>query len=298
MSNRPYYLAIAGLLALAVGIQVARDRGWQPYEPKTPLLWVQPGPLTTRAFLGYESLAADIYWIRAVVYFGKQRLSEDPEKNYDLLFPLLDFVTSLDKRFTVAYRFGSIFLSEAAPGGPGRPDLAIELLQRGMERSPEKWEYPHDIGFIYYWSYRDYAKAAEWFQRASAIEGAPFWLKSTAATVLAEGGDRESARLLWRQLLDHSDTEWVKSAAAIRLAQLDAMDRIDALNEIVWRYEARTGRMPSNWQQLIAAGVLRGVPTDATGVPFEIDPVNEDVRVSRKSQLWPMPERMESSLQR
>ena len=54
---------------------------------------------------------------------------DEPDKNYDLLYPLLDLVTTLDPRFNVAYRFGAIFLVRAAPGGPGRPDLAIALLE-------------------------------------------------------------------------------------------------------------------------------------------------------------------------
>ena len=118
------------------------------------------------AALGFDALVADLYWIRAVVYFGRQRLSKIADKNYDLLYPLLDLVTTLDPRFTVAYRFGAIFLSEPPPDGPGRPDLAVELLERGSS-APERWEYLHDIGFVYYWSYRDYAAAAEWLERAS-----------------------------------------------------------------------------------------------------------------------------------
>ena len=129
--------AIALLMAVAVALQVWRDDGWQAYEPATPVMWLQAGPAMERAALGYDALVADIYWIRAVVYFGRQRLSDAKDKNYDLLYPLLDLVTTLDPRFNVAYRFGAFFLSENAPDGPDRPDLAIELLKRGIEARPE-----------------------------------------------------------------------------------------------------------------------------------------------------------------
>jgi len=292
-----YIVVIAVLIVVAIALQVRRDDGWQAYEPATPMMWLRAPRILPRLSLGFDPLVADAYWIRAVVYFGKQRLSLDPNKNYDLLHPLLDLVTTLDPRFVAAYRFGGIFLSEPPPGGPGRPDLAIDLLQRGAARTPERWEYPHDVGFIYYWHHRNFTRAAEWFDRASRIPGAPIWLKSTAAGMLARGGDRESARMLWRQIREGADNDWLKNTAEIRLAQFDALDAIDALNLIVWRYEVRVGRMPGSWQELVSARVLRAIPLDPAGVPYVLDPVNEDVKLAQRSPLWPLPEGFEAAAQ-
>ena len=72
--------------------------------------------------------------MRAVVYYGGQRLATSQAQNYDLLYPLLDLVTTLDPLFSVAYRFGAIFLTEAYPDGPGRPDQRVALLERGIEQ--------------------------------------------------------------------------------------------------------------------------------------------------------------------
>ena len=58
-----------------------------------------------------------------------------PRPDYPLLYPLLDLTTTLDPVFNIAYRFGSIFLAEPYPGGAGRPDLAITLLEKGLARS-------------------------------------------------------------------------------------------------------------------------------------------------------------------
>jgi hypothetical protein len=294
-SNITSLLTVVVLLGAAVLLQVWRDRGWQPYEPATPVLWLQNAETTRRLALGFESLLADIYWIRAVVYFGRQRLSDRADKNYELLFPYLDFVTALDPRFAPAYRFGAIFLSEPPPGGPNRPDLAIQLLQRGAGRFPERWEYLHDIAFVYHWTFKDFAQAATWMQRASEIPGAPLWLKSSAARMLEQGNDRASARALWEQMRDSAEEEWLKRTAELRIAQLDALDAIEQLNEIVWRYEARVGRMPQSWQELVAARALRGVPLDPAGVPYELDQVNEDVTLSADSPLFPLPRAVEAS---
>jgi tetratricopeptide (TPR) repeat protein len=283
-----FLVAIVVCLAAAIALQVARDQGWQGYDPPTPVMWLQAGPVMKRAALGYDAIVADVFWVRTVVYFGQQRLSKGKEKTYDLLYPMLELVTLLDPRFNVAYRFGAIFLSEQYPGGAGRPDLAIELLQRGLERNP-RWEYARDIGFVYWWSLRDNRKAAEWFQKASEMPNAPFWLKSTAAITLTHGGDRDAARQLWRQLYDTAEVDSLRTAAESRLAQLDALDQIDQLNTVVWRYEARVGRFPKTWQELAYAGVLRGIPVDPAGVPYVIDGTNEEVQLSQKSPLWPLP---------
>jgi hypothetical protein len=284
-----FVVVIALLMAMAIGLQVWRDRGWVAYEPATPVMWLRAAPAIKRAALGFDALAADLYWIRAVVYFGRQGLSTDPAKNYDLLHPLLDLVTTLDTRFSAAYRFGAVFLSETPPNGPGRPDLAVSLLERGVERSPERWEYMHDIGFVYYWHNRDFEKGAQWMERASQVPGSPFWLKSTAATMHSERGNRQSARLLWRQLRDAAETDTMRNMADLRLAQFDAMDGIDALTDIVWRFREASGRIPGGWQELIAARLLRAVPRDPAGVPFEIDVTDASVRVAERSPLSPMP---------
>ena len=276
MKKTSYYLAaIALLLAMAIGLQVWRDRGWTPYEPATPVMWLRSGPAVLRGALGHQALLADLYWIRAVVYFGRQGLSKDPAKNYDLLYPLLDLVTTLDPLFSVAYRFGAIFLSETPPNGPGRPDLAVSLLERGVERSPDRWEYMHDIGFVYYWHNRDFERGAQWLERASQVPGSPIWLKSTAANMHSERGNRDSARQLWRQIAESAEAESMAKLAKLRLAQFDAMDAIDALDEVLARFKAANGGMPQGWSEVVAARLLRGHSGRSAGVPYDIDPSTE-----------------------
>ena len=287
-ANLPLYAAIAALMALSLTVQVVRDRGWEPFAPPSGVLWIRSGALAQRLALGFDNLAADVYWIRAVVYFGGQRLTT--QKNYDQLFPLLDLVTSLDPHFKVAYRFGAIFLAEQFPGGAGRPDLATELLLKGIAADPRRWEYLQDIGFIHYFSRRDYIEAAEWFKRAGEVPGAPEWLAPLAATTLAQGGNRASSRMLWTQLRDGTDIEWIRTTAARRLRQLDAMDTIDELNRITATFTARHGRPPKEWEELAAEQRWRGIPVDPSGMPFALDPATGQVGLSPNSTLWPLPD--------
>lgn len=295
-SNRLFYAAIALLLALSVGVQMVRDRGWAPYVPPNPGLWISSGPLARKLALEFRNLVADVYWIRAVVYYGGQRracLGADGRPatpaNFDLLYPLLDLVTSLDERFKVAYRFGAIFLTEAYPSGPGRPDQAIALLERGIERDAARWEYMQDIGFVHYWWLHDFQQASAWFKKAGEQPGAPTWLAPLAATTLAEGGDRQSSRTLWSELLKHTDIDWVRRNAGHRLQQLDAMDVIDELNRRSARFTARAQRPPRDWREFAAAERLRGIPLDPTGTPYSLDPATGRIDLGPQSTLHPLP---------
>lgn len=279
---------IAILLVSSITVQAVRDRGWTPYQPENPLLWVRSGAALQRLALGYDALVADAYWIRAVVYYGDRRRAEGGQRNYAALHPLLDLVTSLDPHFRIAYRFGSIFLTEPPPAGPGRPDQAIQLLQRAIERDSGRWEYYYDIGFVYYWWLRDYQSAAAWFLRGAERPNAAEWLRPLAATTLASGGDRRTARQLWTQLLS-SDMAYLKSQAELRLLQLDAMDGIAELAPILQRFINRERRMPRSWQELATVERLSRVPADPTGVPFVFDPKVGYIDVARTSRLWPLP---------
>jgi len=287
--NRTLIVTILLLLMVSAGIQAVRDRDRARFEPPGGMLWLQSGPAMKRMSLGYDTLVADVYWIRAVVYYGGQRIVEESRRNYDLLYPMLDLVTYLDPRFTVAYRFGAIFLTEPYPNGPGRSDLAIRLLERGIAQDGGRWEYMHDIGFIYYWWLQDYARAAEWFDRGGQVPGAPAWLAPMAATTLAVGGDRQSSRTLWRQLLESSDLGWIRSNAERRLLQLDAMDMIDQLNIIAERFAAREGHPAQSWQALAQGERLRGIPVDPAGVPFVINPTTGRIGLADDSPLAPLP---------
>jgi hypothetical protein len=230
-----------------------------------------------------------VYWIRALQHYGGERLSNAEDRNFELLFPLLDLSTTLDPYFNIAYRFGAIFLSESLPGGPGRPDQAIALLRKGVAAQPEKWQYLHDIGFVYYWHFRDMTTSAMWFQRASELPGSPNWLKPLAASVLGAGSDRASARFLWNQILQ-SEEAWLKRAAERSLSQLDALDAIDQLQAIVKRFPPPPGE-PYSLEGLVRRRILRGVPPDPSGTPFEIDPATGAVSLSNRSTLYPLPHR-------
>lgn len=277
------------LLAGSVGVQ----RVWATRIEDRPSLpavrYLRSPEVARRLALSYDMLAADLYWIRALQTFGSTRLQQGGEKTYADLYPFLDLTTSLDPHFNVAYRFGAIFLSEPPPGGPGRADLAIALLEKGIAANPTRWEYYQDIGFVHYWWSQDYVEAASWFERGAALPAAPWWLKSMAATTLAAGGDLRNSRFMWRRLLETADNDWLRRDAARRLQQIDTLERIDRLSEGVGRARAAGLGPPWSWATLFAHGLVSAVPVDAEGVPLVIDLTSGHIDVAQQSPLWPLP---------
>jgi hypothetical protein len=295
--------SIVALMAAAVGVQAARERAYPPPAEDEATLYLTSGAAARRLAFASPALAADVYWIRAIQYYGGTKLrlaGESPlyapppmlaalSVSYPLLFPLLDLTTSLDPRFNVAYRFGAVFLAEPYPNGPGRPDLAIVLLEKGLRERADKWEYMYDIGFVHYWYTHDYHTAATWFEKASLVAGAPWWLRSLAATTLAQGGDRQSSRQMWTAIRDSAEIDWLKNDAERRLLQLRALDEIEELQRAVDRAAERMGQRLTSWPALARAGVVPGIMVDPSGTPYELTSEGL-VQMSQQSPLWPLPE--------
>jgi hypothetical protein len=277
-------------VAGALGLQASRDVYFPLAQPDATMLYVRSGPAASRLALSFGAVIADLYWIRAIQHYGDTRLSTSPTKQYSALYPLLDLATSLDPRFTVAYRFGAIFLAEPFPDGAGRIDLAITLLNKGLAADPTKWQYAQDAGFIHYWWLQDYKAAAHWFDNASRIDGAPWWLRSMAATTLVQGGDRRSSRVLWTQLGETTDDEWVQTNVRLKIAQLDALDEIDRLVVTVTQYQQIAGRFPPSWEAVRALGLIGAVPADPAGAAYRLDPTQPGgVTIAHESTLYPLP---------
>jgi hypothetical protein len=287
---RPWAASLVAVVsvAAAAGALHARDGSGPLAQPEERALYLGPGRGVGRMFLAFDSLASDVYWIRTIQHYGRDRKSSRVDGRFALLQPLLDLTTTLDPHFNIAYRFGAIFLSADPPEGPGRPDAAISLLEKGLEANPGRWQYAYDIGFVDYWYAGRQLDAATWFERASMMPGAPEWLKPLAGVTLVAGGDRAGARELLGELRA-SPQPYLQHAAARGLAQVDALDALDRLQALVDAFAQSANRPASSWADLVESGRLARVPVDPTGTPFVLDPVTSRVSLSGGSSLNPLP---------
>ena len=130
-------------------------------------LYLRSSTVLRRLSLGYTGLLADIYWTRAVQYFGQQH--HNGSGDFRLLAPLLEVTTELDPRLFPAYDFGANFLAPKPPNGAGLPGSALALMKYGIEHNPGQWRLYYNLGFLYYTELKDYAKAADAFAQGAKL---------------------------------------------------------------------------------------------------------------------------------
>jgi tetratricopeptide (TPR) repeat protein len=231
--------------------------------------------------LGYNTLAAELYWTRAVQYFGSKHHSHS--SRYELLYPLLDITTDLDPKLLVAYQFGSIFLAQSPPEGAGQPLQAVELVEKGIRRNPENWQLHYNLGWILASELKDYQAAYQVFQRGAQMPGASPAMGVLAAAMAQHGGDIATARLLWTQIYETTENTAIRANAIKRLKALRVDADVPLLEQALAEFRQATGRLPRDWAEIRATG-WRGPTVDPVGHPYRILPDGR-VEVADPEQL-------------
>jgi len=275
---------LALLIPLVPLVQRSIDARQGSFAERARPLFSESPERLRRLVPGFELLFADVYWLRAVQYYGSERVF-NPDPSYDNLRPLIDITTALDPRLELAYRYGAIFLSEDRPIGAGKPELGLEVLEKGVRALPGSWRLRWDLGAHWFFYMKDAKRAAAVLSGAKSITGAPYWLENLAARFL-EGDDRNSAREIWRHQYEIGEGG-VRDNALYNMQVLDALDIRDAYNAAIERFRSASGRSPTSLQELAQAGYVREpAPRDPTGVHFVYDPKAGRLRIARTSRLW------------
>jgi tetratricopeptide (TPR) repeat protein len=232
------------------------------------VLYISSPKTLKRLSLGYDGLLADIYWTRAVQYFGGNH--SQGTGRYALLAPLLEITTGLDPHLIVAYDFGANFLAAKPPLGAGEPDRAIGLTQFGIHNNPQNWQLYRNLGFIYYLDLKDYPNAADAFARASSLPNAHPFMKVMAAQMAQHAGEISTARMLWTAVYESTKDRDIRANASAHLRALRVDQDVTILEDILKRYREKTGHFPYSYAELISARTLPGVPIDPLGNPYKL----------------------------
>jgi len=221
--------AVLVVLACAGGV-VAYQVSRPTRAPANPSVFV-PSPKFFLDFSpSFRTSIADAYYLDMVQYYGEHLKGDG---RLDSLPAMLDLITSLSPHFKRAYLFGSFALIDAK-----QPGVAYRLLQRGFRENPGDWHFPSYLGFFAYTfgvgKHKDQV-VAEWYQKAAAIPGAPSYLSSMAAAMLAKGGETTKAILLWGQIYAEGDKYQRQKAVAglDRILPRDKAERMKALAPLV-----------------------------------------------------------------
>jgi hypothetical protein len=263
-------VAMPLLLVMLAALQARIDADTRFMTRDKEELLLRSGWLLKNLSLGYQPLLADVYWTRVVQYYGRR--ARKPGATYEELWPLLDITATLDPKLMIAYRFGAIFLSENPPVGPGRADLAVDLVKRGIAENPDEWRLYQDLGFLYSIHLKDYQKASEAYLEGSKNPHAQIWMKVMAARVAETGNSLKTSRLIWIEVYANTKDELVRRRATQHIQSLDAALGLKRLNESSEEYWRKFGRFPASMQELRDAGLVGGTLQDPAGYPYVMGP--------------------------
>jgi len=217
-------------------------------------LYLPSGKTVKKISFGFDGIVSDVYWMRAIQYFGRNVLSgglaENSNERFELLYPLLDITTTLDPQYIAAYEFGGMFVADY-----NSKEKAISLLQRGIQENPTEWRLYQYLGMIY-WKQQDYSKASETFERGSQVPGAAQFMHIMSAQMLAEGGSRATARQMFQQIYKSTDDKRIQDSMVAKLKRLYALDQIDCLTHLVSVIKERKGQYPSTLDLRYLAATL------------------------------------------
>ena len=235
--------------------------------------------------LGYEGMLADVYWMRAIQYYGRREEAAKRPVRYKNLRTLLDIATTLDPGMLDAYRAGSSFLAEPDPVGAGQPREAIELLDKGISHHPLEWRLWFDKGFVYLWFLKDFKSAGEAWLVASRISTAPPWMEGLAAMGLSRSGAVETAKILWQHQYQESNRADVKENARNHLLSIQVAEDLWTMEFFLNKYRERMGHFPQKLDDLVRAGFLRYIPRDPLGTPYLYEPKMGTIRLDPQTGI-------------
>lgn len=259
------------LLSLAGGVALlsAIDR-MQAVQPTQQMLYIRSAKTLRRLSLGYTGLLADIYWTRAVQYFGAQH--HKGSGDFRLLAPLLQVTVELDPEMLPPYQFGANFLGPKPPNGAGLPGDALVLLKYGIAHNPDKWRLYYNLGFLYFTEFKDYKKAAAAFAAGAQLPITNGFMPILAARMAQQGGEFETARILWYSTYQSTKEASIRQNAVDHLRALQVDEEVTQLEGLVAKYHEQTGHFPTAMADLERAGYIHGTPLDPNGHAYQLTP--------------------------
>lgn len=279
------WIATASLCLASAVLQGKVDRLLGEFRAQEEVLYFTSGDQLKWLVPGFESVLADVYWLRTVQYFGRAVLRRQGGAEVQALIPLVEITIALDPKFRVAYLSGATFIGEPPPIGPGDGIAAVRILEKGVVELPDDWIVQQHLGYGIFILLGDNKRAADRLMRASRLPGAPFWLETFAAALLTDGGERDKSRLIWKHMLQDSEAPQVQELARRNLLRLDALDVIDKLNQRAAAYYKAHDSWPTTRQGFEA--LAAGLPlSDPTGVPFSFDATRGEFDIAESSLIW------------
>lgn len=213
------------LIAAAVAAAIAVSHVWLPEEPiGSTQMGVTPDPDWVRlASFGFDSLAADYYWIQAIQIVGSPEGAEGRSRE---IGDLLEIVTELDPWVDHPYRFAAVWMLDDKQA----VRQANALLRRGIEAHPEEWRNRFYLGFNLFFYLDEREEAADVLEPALGLEGRPGYLELLVARLRSDSGGLDTAAAFIHELVKQAPNETAANAYQEALYEIEVERRARVLD--------------------------------------------------------------------
>ncbi len=266
-------LILASLFYIQQKIDIKRGR----FQQVERFMFLPKGEYLKAAALGYDHLAADIIWLRAIQVIGEKRISAE---GYNWIYHALDVITTLDPKFHYAYQVGGVVLATLGK----KIDLSNALLEKGLKENPDVWQIPFYLGFNHFFYMDDYKKAAEFMTITSRLPGRPFYIPQLAATLYVEQGNPEVALEFLERAYKETEDERIKKEIENKTREVIVERDILFLESGVKRYIGTYKKDPETLDDLVKGGIINIIPKEPFGGYYYIVKETMEVKSSVKKE--------------
>ncbi len=258
-------IIIAGLILIAIiSLAYRLDIRKTPHELIGELMYFPSGYALRTVSVGYHAPLADVVWLRFIQYYGEHRMTD---ARFELMYHILDILTTLDPRFLYSYTLGALMLTHDAR----RPDQAEALLKKGMYSNPDEWRIPFTYGFVNYIFLKEYRVAQTYFRVASAKPGAPDMARRWCAFITyLKLGDLKTSLALWMDLYNSTENPEEREIAAIYIKKIKMQIDINFLDRKIGEYADEMGHQPTVITDLVTSGLVDEIPEEPHGESYYI----------------------------
>ncbi|HZM70534.1 MAG TPA: hypothetical protein VFB95_09215 [Candidatus Cryosericum sp.] len=264
-SRAPLAAAAGALVLLAALLQGRVDAAIGRSDSASPLLYLPSGRYLKVVSLGFDGILADALYLWSIQYYSNYRI----EDRYEYLEHIYkDIITELDPHYLDAYLTGALIMSAEAR----RPDLALALLDKGIERNPSAWILAFDAGFLCYQDLKDYARAGAYFEKALRAEDVNPQVRRFYAEMANRAGDPRASLREWIAIHQTATSDYVRAVAWNHVRDLKVRIDLEDLAAGIAAFRSRAGRAPRRLDELVRAGILTSLPLDPEERPYDYEP--------------------------
>ncbi len=256
--------------AVFMALKVETDNILRKKIPGSSIIYIPSGKYLKYATFGYSSLLADIIYIWAIQYYSDYNIPD----RFEHLDHIFSIISELDPHYLDPYDVGALIAAYEA----NDLDLALKILDKGLEKNPDQWFFPYTAGHYLQMKKKDHKLAQEYYKKAMEIKGAPDIVRRLYADSLYKSMDYQSSLQAWLEIYQTATEDRVKKIASNHLYQVKAAIDIQNIKEAVEKFKDKFGRNPMDLMQLVKAGFLSSLPKDLDGKNYLYDFQSGEVR--------------------